>query len=118
MHHDFHELFDRFQGCDAGILYVVGRRGPFRDFHAAFVAANPNLRKSAYLSLVACYVGAFINGNTLTWMVDQSTLYSAYDYFDARGSAPDIERFDIDHFAHCDFIARHYFGMPGGIALG
>ena len=118
MRRDFHELFDRLHGRAAGILSVVGRRGPFRDFHAAFVAVNPTPRTSAYLSLVARYVGKFIHGDALTWMVDQSVLYSAYDYFDARGSVPNIERFDIDHFAHCDFIARHYFGMSGGIALG
>ena len=61
---------------------------------------------------------AFIHGDALTWMVDQSALYSAYDHLERRGVAPDIERLDIDRFEHCDFIAHHYFGMPGGIALG
>ena len=115
---DFHELFHQLQGRDAGILNVMGRRGPFRDFHAAFIAVNPTPGASAYLSLVARYVAAFIQGDALTWMVDQSALYSAYDCLERRGAAPDIERLDIDRFAHCDFIARHYFGMPGGIALG
>ncbi len=115
---DFHELFHRLQGRDAGILNVMGRRGPFRDFHAAYIAFNPSPGAKDYLSLVARYVAAFIQGDALTWMVDQSALFSAYDYLDKRGEAPDIERLDIDRFKHCDFIARHYFGMPGGIALG
>ena len=115
---DFHELFRRLQGRDAGILNVVGRRGPFRDFHAAYIAVNPGAGTSAYLSLVARYIAAFIGGDVLTWMVDQGALYSAYDHLERRGVAPDIERLDIDRFEHCDFIARHYFGMPGGIALG
>ena len=104
---DFHELFRRLQGRDAGILNVVGRRGPFRDFHAAYIAVNPG-----------AYIAAFIGGDVLTWMVDQSALYSAYDHLERSGVAPDIERLDIDRFEHCNFIARHYFGMPGGIALG
>ena len=115
---DFHELLPQLQGRDAGILNVAGRRGPFRDFHAAYVAVNPTPRASEYLALVARYIGAFIQGDALTWMVDQSALYSAYDHLEGRGEAPDIARFDIDRFSHCDFIARHYFGMPGGIALG
>ena len=118
VHGDFHELFRGLQGRDAGILNVVGRRGPFRDFHAAYIAVNPTPRTRAYLSLVARYVTQFIHGGAPIWMVDQSALYSAYDYLDARGEAPDIERFDIDRFAHCDFIASHYFGTPAGIALG
>ena len=67
---------------------------------------------------MARYIADFIRGGAIIWMVDQNTLYSAYDYLDGRGEAPDIERFDFDRFAHCDFLAAHYFGMPGGIALG
>ena len=92
VHGDFHELFRGLQGRDAGILNVVGRRGPFRDFHAAYIAVNPTPRTRAYLSLVARYVTQFIHGGALIWMVDQSALYSAYDYLDARGEASDIER--------------------------
>ncbi len=115
---DFSELVRQIEGRDAGILNVNGQRGPFRDFHAAFIAVNPSPGARDYFSLVARYVTAFIKGDALTWMVDQSALYSAYHHLDRRGAAPDIERLDFDGFAHCDFIARHYFGMPGGIALG
>ena len=100
---DLRTLSAEMDGHDVGFLFDGRRRGPSREITVCFNVYNNTPGADRFLSLLGAYIGHFLAGTEVYWMLDQRAHYAVFDRLN-RHEPIRVRRFDFLNFPYCHFV--------------
>ncbi len=100
---DLRTLSAEMDGHDVGFLFDGRRRGPSREITVCFNVYNNTPGADRFLSLLGAYIGHFLAGTEVYWMLDQMAHYAVFDRLN-RHEPIRVRRFDFLNFPYCHFV--------------
>ncbi|QCN96814.1 tetratricopeptide repeat protein (plasmid) [Azospirillum argentinense] len=100
---DLRALSVEMAGHDVGFLVDGRRRGPSREITVCFNVYNNTPGGDRFLSLLGAYIGHFLAGAEVYWMLDQMAHYAVLDWL-KRHEPIRVRRFDFLNFPYCHFV--------------
>ncbi|KAA0684046.1 tetratricopeptide repeat protein [Roseomonas genomospecies 6] len=100
---DLQALQAEMAGYDVGLLLDGRRRGPSREIPVGFTFYANTPGGDRFLSLVGSYIGHFLAGAEVYWMLDQMAHYAVLDWLN-RNEPIRVRRFDFVTFPYCHFV--------------
>ncbi|MFC5354918.1 tetratricopeptide repeat protein [Azospirillum himalayense] len=100
---DLRALRAEMAGHDVGFLVDGRRRGPSREITVCFNVYSNTPGGDRFLSLLGSYIGHFLAGAEVYWMLDQMAHYAVLDWLN-RHEPIRVRRFDFLNFPYCHFV--------------
>lgn len=100
---DLRTLRAEMDGHDVGFLIDGRRRGPSREITVCFNVYGNTPGGDRFLSLLGSYIGHFLAGTEVYWMLDQMAHYAVLDWLN-RHEPIRVRRFDFLNFPYCHFV--------------
>ncbi|TWA87362.1 tetratricopeptide repeat protein [Azospirillum brasilense] len=100
---DLRSLREDMADHDVGFLIDGRRRGPSREITVCFNVYNNTPGGDRFLSLLGAYIGHFLAGAEVYWMLDQMAHYAVLDWLN-RHEPIRVRRFDFLNFPYCHFV--------------
>lgn len=100
---DLRALGAEMAGHDVGFLFDGRRRGPSREITVCFNVYGNTPGGNRFLSLLGSYIGHFLAGEEVYWMLDQMAHYAVLDWLN-RHEPIRVRRFDFLNFPYCHFV--------------
>lgn len=100
---DVQALQADMEGYDVGLMLDGRRRGPSREIPVGFAVYENTPGGDRFLSLLGSYIGHFLAGAEVYWMLDQMAHYAVLDWLN-RHEPVRVRRFDFLSFPYCRFV--------------
>ncbi|WP_114860030.1 tetratricopeptide repeat protein [Azospirillum brasilense] len=100
---DLRTLREDMADHDVGFLIDGRRRGPSREITVCFSVYSNTPGGDRFLSLLGAYIGHFLAGAEVYWMLDQMAHYAVLDRLN-RHEPIRVRRFDFLNFPYCHFV--------------
>ncbi|CAO3378334.1 tetratricopeptide repeat protein [Azospirillum argentinense] len=100
---DLRTLREDMADHDVGFLIDGRRRGPSREITVCFNVYSNTPGGDRFLSLLGSYIGHFLAGTEVYWMLDQMAHYAVLDRLN-RHEPIRVRRFDFLDFPYCQFV--------------
>ncbi|NUB27194.1 tetratricopeptide repeat protein [Azospirillum brasilense] len=100
---DLQALREDMAGYDVGLMLDGRRRGPSREIPVGFAVYENTTGGDRFLSLLGSYIGHFLAGAEVYWMLDQMAHYAVLDWLN-RHEPIRMRRFDFLNFPYCHFV--------------
>lgn len=100
---DLRALRAEMAGYDVGLMLDGRRRGPSREIPVGFAVYENSPGGDRFLSLLGSYIGHFLSGAEVYWMLDQMAHYAVLDWLN-RHEPVRVRRFDFLSFPYCHFV--------------
>ncbi|AWJ87508.1 hypothetical protein TSH58p_29495 (plasmid) [Azospirillum sp. TSH58] len=100
---DLQALRADMAGHDVGLMLDGRRRGPSREIPVGFAVYQNTPGGDRFLSLIGSYIGHFLAGAEVYWMLDQMAHYAVLDWLN-RHEPVRVRRFDFLTFPYCRFV--------------
>ncbi|AWJ91208.1 hypothetical protein Sp245p_15210 (plasmid) [Azospirillum baldaniorum] len=100
---DLRALRAEMAGYDVGLMLDGRRRGPSREIPVGFAVYENSPGGDRFLSLLGSYIGHFLAGAEVYWMLDQMAHYAVLDWLN-RHEPVRVRRFDFLSFPYCHFV--------------